>query len=49
MLLAWIRHQIDAILGLGPATIAVALGLVIVMIPAAIVVALLAYRARQNR
>ncbi len=49
VLLAWIRHQIDAIFGLGPAAIVIALGLVIVIIPVVVVVALLAWRARQKR
>ena len=36
-LLEWIQDQIDGILGLGPDVIVIALGLLIVAIPAAIV------------
>jgi 4-amino-4-deoxy-L-arabinose transferase-like glycosyltransferase len=49
VLLEWIRHQIDAILGLGPGAIVLALGLVIIAIPLAILAVFLAQRARQSR
>ena len=49
VLLEWIRHQIDALLGLGPGAIVITLGLVIVAIPVAILVFFLRQRARQNR
>lgn len=45
----WIRHQIDAILGVGPATIVIGLGAVIVAIPLAIMVVFWAQRVRQRR
>ncbi|MCH8186046.1 MAG: hypothetical protein IH862_08110 [Chloroflexi bacterium] len=49
VLFEWIRHQIDSILGLGPGAIVIALGLVIVAIPLAIVIAFMAQRMRQRR
>ena len=48
-LIEWIRHQIDALFGLGPATIVIVLGLVIVAIPMAIVGFYFVQRARQDR
>ena len=48
-LIEWIRHQIDALFGLGPATIVIVLGLVIVAIPLAIVGFYVAQRARRDR
>ena len=48
-LLEWIIHQIDALVGVGPVAMVVALGLVIVAIPLAIMVAYLALRLRQRR
>ena len=49
VLFDWIKHQIDSILGLGPGAIVIALGLVIVAIPLAIVIAFMAQRMRQRR
>ena len=48
-LIEWIKHQIDAIFGLGPATIVIVLGLVIVAMPLAVVGFYLVHRARQRR
>jgi cytochrome c biogenesis protein CcdA len=45
----WITHQIDAIVGLGPAAIVIALGFLIVAIPLGIMALFLTQRARQNR
>ena len=36
-LLEWIMHQLNAMLGVGPAAMAIGLGILIVSIPAAIV------------
>ena len=47
-LLEWMRHQIDAMVGLGPAAIAVMLGMLILAIPLGIGIAYLATRARQR-
>lgn len=49
VLMEWIKHQIDALLGLGPAAIVIALGFVIVAIPLAVAGIFLAQRARENR
>ena len=49
VLFEWIKHQIDSILGVGPGAIVIALGLVIVAIPLAIVIAFMAQRMRQRR
>ena len=49
VLLGWIKDQIDALLGLGPSAIVIALGLVIVAIPVSIAVFYLMQRARQKR
>ena len=49
VLLEWIKHQIDSILGLGPATIVIGLGAVIVAIPLAIMIVFWAQRMRQKR
>ena len=48
-LLEWLVHQLDAMLGVGPVAMVVALGLVIVAIPVAIMVFYLALRLRQRR
>ena len=48
-LLEWIRHQIDAIVGLGPLYIVVFLGIVIVAIPVGIAVLFLLNRRRGVR
>ena len=45
-LLGWIKHQLDAMFGLGPLLIVIVLGLVIVAIPAAI---LMAYAVQRRR
>jgi len=47
-LLEWMRDQIDAMVGLGPAAIAVMLGMVILAIPLGIAIAYWATRARQR-
>ncbi len=49
VLMEWIRHQIDAMLGLGPAAIVIGLGAMIVAIPLAIMVVFWAQRMRQKR
>ncbi len=43
----WMKHQIDAIVGLGPAAIVIALGALIVLIPIAILLFYFVQRARQ--
>ena len=48
-LLEWIIHQLDALLGVGPVAMVVALGLVIVAIPVSIMVAYLALRLRHRK
>ena len=48
-LMEWIRHQIDAILGVGPNAIVIVMALVIVAIPAAILIVYLRQRYRQQR
>ncbi len=45
----WMSHQIDAMVGLGPAAIALLLGMVILAIPVGIGIAYWATRARQSR
>ncbi len=45
-LIDWIRHEIDAILGVGPLPIAIALGAAIVAFP--LVLAVLAARRRRT-
>ena len=47
-LFEWMRHQIDAVVGLGPAAMVVALALVIAAIPIGIGLAYWASRARQR-
>ena len=49
VLLEWIRHRLDALLGLGPAVIAVAIGLIIVAIPLTIVAVYLVQRRRLKK
>ena len=49
VLLEWIRHQIDGLLGLGPGAMVVALGIVILAIPSAIIVVFLMQRARLSQ
>ncbi len=48
-LLLWIRHQIDAVLGLGPLYIVVLLGIVVLAIPASIAVLFLLNQRRGVR
>ena len=48
-LLLWIRHQIDAVLGLGPIYIVVLLGIVVLAIPISIAVLFLLNRRRGVR
>lgn len=45
-LLEWIKHQFESVIGLGPGTIVVVLGMVIALIPVAI---LLLYFAQRRR
>ncbi len=47
-LLEWIIHQVDALLGVGPIAMVVALGLVIVAIPVAVMAVFLLQRLRQS-
>jgi hypothetical protein len=47
-LLEWIIHQVDALLGVGPVAMVVALGLVIVAIPVAVMAVFLLQRLRQS-
>ncbi len=47
-LLAWIQHTIDDMVGLGPTAAATVLGLVIVAIPLAVLVAFLLRRPRRT-
>jgi len=48
-LLEWIIHQADALLAVGPVVMVVALGLVIVAIPVAVMTIYLVQRLRQNQ
>ena len=48
ILLDWIRHQIDALLGLGPMAIVLGLGLIVIAIPIGITVVYLMQRVRQG-
>jgi hypothetical protein len=48
VLLEWIIHQVDALLGVGPVAMVVALGLIIVAIPVAVMVVFLLQRLRQS-
>ena len=43
-LITWLIHAIDSIVGLGPVVMIVAIGIVVIAMPAA-----LAYLARRNR
>jgi len=49
VLMAWIKHQLDAVVGLEPWAVVIALGLVIVAIPVAIMALYKIQRARQDR
>ena len=48
-LLVWIRDRIDALVGLGPVAIVVALGTVIVLVPLVIMTVFVVQRTRQGR
>lgn len=48
ILMDWIRHQIDAILGFGPSTIVFGLGAVIVLMPLVIISVFLYDRMRSR-
>ena len=48
-LLVWIRDQIDAVVGLGPTGIVIALGAVIVLVPLGIMAVFMVQRARHGR
>jgi hypothetical protein len=45
-LLAWIKHQLDSVIGLGPATVVILLGLVMASIPAVILLLYIIQRRR---
>ncbi len=47
-LLDWIRHLIDNLFGLGPLTIVIVLGVIVVAIPVGILAAFLTQRAKYN-
>jgi hypothetical protein len=49
ILLDWMRHQIDALVGIGPAGIVFGLGVVILLVPALILTVFLFDRARRQR
>ena len=43
-LLEWIKHQLDSLIGLGPLTVVILLGLVMLAIPAAVLLLYIAQR-----
>ena len=49
VLLEWIRHQIDAVFGLGPAAIVISLSFVIIIIPIAITLVYFFQQMRHSR
>ena len=49
VLLEWIRHRLDALLGLGPAVMVVAIGLIIVAMPLTILAVFLVQRRRLKK
>ena len=49
VLLEWIKHQIDAVFGLGPAAIVISLSVVIITIPIAIMLIFFFQRMRHSR
>ena len=49
VILAWIKHELDALLGLGPGAVVAILGVIIVAIPLGVLAVFLTQRARQNR
>ncbi|HAL47838.1 MAG: hypothetical protein FI707_08655 [SAR202 cluster bacterium] len=48
-LMDWIRHQIDAIFGLGPGAIVLSLGALMVLAPLAVLAVYALQRARRGR
>ncbi len=48
-LVAWIKHQLDSMLGLGPLAMVIALGAVILLIPSVIMFVYLVQRLRRDR
>ncbi|MCI0868906.1 MAG: hypothetical protein J4O08_04255 [Chloroflexi bacterium] len=48
VLLGWIKDQIDAVLGFGPETIVIGLGLVVIAMPVAIMAVYLTQRAKHG-
>ncbi|MCH8108836.1 MAG: hypothetical protein IIB15_01775 [Chloroflexi bacterium] len=49
VLLEWIKHQIDAVFGLGPAAIVISLSFVVITIPIAIMLVFFFQRMRHSR
>lgn len=49
VLMGWIKDQIDAVLGLGPETIVIGLGLVVMAMPVAIMAVYLMQRTKSDR
>ena len=49
VLLEWIRHQIDAVFGLGPVAIVISLSFVIITIPIAIMLIYFFQRMRHSQ
>ncbi len=47
-LLAWLMHLLDSFIGLGPLTIVIVLGLIVVSIPIGIIAVFLTQRAKYN-
>lgn len=48
VLLDWIKHKIDSVLGLGPEVIVIGLGIVVIAMPIAIMAVYLTQRANQG-
>ena len=48
-LMEWIKHQIDSLVGFGPGTIVLGLGLVVVAIPIGIMAVYVVDRARRRK
>ena len=48
VLLDWIKHKIDSVLGLGPEAIAIGLGIVVIAMPVAIMAVYLTQRTNQG-
>lgn len=49
VLLGWLKEQIDAVVGLGPAAIVIALSFVVISIPVAIMLVFLYQRMRHSQ